>query len=329
MDLFDEDEEPRLNGDEAQSRRLLSIAIFFQNANGPVTSDEVAARFYGPKPSATIERSFNRDRKRLALCGLVITDVGHGSDHAWAVDKDASYLGGSSLSDEDAAVLEVACRPLVSDPSFVYRDELRLALAKVDRCFSGTRFRESRGTSRLDRRSEALVASFTSRTPVDVTYRDARGREGKRRLRVYGFFGLRGRNYVVAARMDADGSTSSIRDYRCDRFSSVTPVKDQTYEIPEDFFVEDHIFLPFQIGPTTTQACFLVAPEDEARVRGEACGWGSWTKEGDAIIWRVDVSSVDIAASWAIAEAIRPLSPVELVDTWTRALEGVASDARN
>ena len=41
--------------------------------------------------------------------------------------------------------------------------------------------------------------------------------------------------------------------------------------------------------------------------------------------WRVAVSNVEDAASWAIAEGLTPLSPPELVEVWRTKLEEVVS----
>lgn len=317
------DKTPDLNKDDVQARRILSLAIFLTNRNVPTSTDEVAGRFYPDISAASADRTFRRDREHLAACGLVVRscEMKDGS-RGWRVDPDSSYASPRGLSPVDAATIAIACRPLVSDPSFVFHDELRMALAKIDRSFSDRPVVSGpRDASATSRTVGALARAFVRRHPVDVTYRDSKGSTSERRLCVYGFFGLRGRTYAVALRTDGDEHT--VHSYRVDRFLGVTPKPSMTYDIPEDFFVEDHIGLPFQLGHVVGTARFEVDRATEATLRRTVGTAGSWEHEADSLVWSVEMSDVDAAASWAVAQAIRPIGPPALVERWTSCLEGV------
>ena len=133
--------------------------------------------------------------------------------------------------------------------------------------------------------------------------------------------------YVVAVRVDDDGDfvPDSIRTYAASRLGKVTPKQRLTFEIPDDFYVDDFIRLPFQIGPTIYEASFLVPADAERDLRASAKGKGSFARDGERLVWTVDVSSEAAAAAFAISMSVLPMSPASLVGTWREVLEGVVS----
>lgn len=44
-----------------------------------------------------------------------------------------------------------------------------------------------------------------------------------------------------------------------------------------------------------------------------------------SLLWRVEISNIEDAAAWAIAEDVVPVSPQELVAAWRSQLEGVVA----
>ena len=89
----------------------------------------------------------------------------------------------------------------------------------------------------------------------------------------------------------------------------------------EGFDIADYLLLPFQIGPTTCTARFFV-PENRREALSTSClQSGAVTNGKKGIVWTVDVSDVDDAARWAAAQAIRPMEPSELVESWKKCLK--------
>ena len=298
------------------------------NATTPLSSSEIARDHYPGLSPDSFRRAFARDREMLADCGVSVVERRRGGDESlWEADEGLSFARGAELDPTDAAALELACRPLVADPSFPLASDLRLALAKVSRAFSETLAVGRVRTPGASRALGTLRTCLTKGIAAQVTYVDARGSRSERTLAPYGFFGLRGCLYLVAARLDEGGTPveESIRTYRVDRFSDARPLEGTHFSVPDDFSVEDWRRLPFQIGGEKTDVTFLVPAEREQDVRRASLGQGSFVKKDGGLHWSVGACSIDEAASWAVAEGVFPVFPKALVDAWTAKLEGVVS----
>ena len=81
------------------------------------------------------------------------------------------------------------------------------------------------------------------------------------------------------------------------------------------------------MGETTAVARLELPDDREGDVRRAAGANGTFFSLGGRTIWEVEVSSVEDAASWAVAEGVIPIGPAELVEAWRRVLEGVTADA--
>ena len=321
----------RLTRDDERARRVCSLALDFMNATVPVPSSQIARAHYPGLSLDSFRRSFSRDRAVLAACGVIVVERRvPGEESLWEADAARSFARGAELSPTDAAALELACRPLADDPSFPLADDLRLALAKVSRAFS-----EALSASRVraagpGRVLDALRACLTDRTAARVSYVDARGVASERTLAPYGFFGLRGTLYLVAARLADDGGPGAedVRTYRIDRFSSARSLEGTSFSVPEGFSVAAWRRLPFQMGPARGTAQLLVSPEREDDVRRMAGAQGTFERTEDGLVWTVEVSDELAAARWAVAADVRPVFPDSLVSAWRGVLEGVADDGR-
>lgn len=320
----------RITRDDERARRICSLALEFMSASAPVTSEQVARAHYPDLSAESFRRAFSRDREMLASCGVSVRGVRSSSGETlWEADPERSFARGAELEPRDAAALEVACRPLADDPSFPLAGELRLALAKLSRAFSeGLALGSWEGGSRA-RCLDALRRCMTERTAARVSYADARGAASERTIAPYAFFGLRGRLYLVAGRLDERGDEvpGGTRTYRVDRFDRVEPLRGVTYDVPEDFSVLDWRRLPFQMGPERLVGVFEVSPDREGDVRRAAGGQGSFEERDGSTLWSVPVSDVRAAAAWAVAAGIVPREPAPLVSAWRTTLEGVASHA--
>ena len=317
----------RLTKDDERARRICSLALEFMNAKAPLASSEVARAFYPGLAPDSFRRAFARDRAALAACGVIVVDKpAAGSESSWSVDERRSFAQGAELEPLEAAALDVACQPLLESSSFPLAEDLRLALAKLTRAFAEASVVSAK-TQPESRAFQTLRSCLMGSRAAHVTYTNAQGVTAERTIAPYGFFELRGTRYLVAGRIDDHGGVveGGERTYRVDRFVSASPAPDVTVDVPRDFSIEDWRRLPFQLGPTQETARFEVPAEREADLRRAAGPHGSYQTNGEKTVWSVPASSLDDAASWAVAMGIRPLSPQPLVDAWKGVLEGVTS----
>ena len=320
----DEREAPSLNDNDELARRLCALAIAFSNARKPLKSSEVRAAHYpADLNDVTFRKAFLRDRERLAEGGLVIKKVGSDEKEAlWQADS-SSFADSGTVSAEDALMLDVLCASLVEDPSFAYRGELRLALAKVDHAYGAlSAVRLSPEAQRTGSPVATLVSCMSDGVLARITYVDAKGAKSERLVAPYGSFGLRDRTYFVCALAQdkAVGEDVPIRTLRADRIANARATSDR-FERPADFSVNDYIRLPFQIGPTVGNAHFVAAPQSERDALAELNRRAVAQDEDGVRAWDVPMSSENVAAAWAIASGVVPTTPQSLVETYGRLLE--------
>lgn len=306
------------NKDDLKAQRVASLAARFMEAQTPVPSMAIYSTFYPELSMDSAQKAFKRDRESLAVCGLVVREAGtDGDQKLWQVDEKSSYAGKVTINPADAAAFAIACQPLLDDPAFPMSEELGFALTKVYAAF-GRGAENVAGSTRRDGKVErALMAGLAGGQAVQIDYVDAQGAGSSRLIAPYGTFALRGRLYVVAARLDEKGTPieDSIRTYRAERIKRATVKKGVRYEVPADFDVADYRKLPFQMGPSVCVGTFLM-PDDEAATTDAATTDAATTLD-------LPVSSLEDAAAWAISMGARPTAPQELVNAWRLQLEGV------
>ena len=318
--MADEEYMTSLTSDDEQARRLCALAIAFSNAESPISSQEVHAAHYAELSDDSFRRKFSRDREKLVECGLVIRQVGlDARDALWQADV-SSFADGSSLSADDALMLDVLCTQLVEDPAFAWRDELRLALAKVDHAFGALTAARLSPAHQANGTLQTLLSCVEHSRLAAVTYVDAKGARSERTVAPYGHFGLRGNVYFVCAQV-SEGTVESdnLRTLRADRVERAKQLAGR-FELPEDFCIDDHVLLPFQIGAATctglleptaeTDADMLADLDRRAQRRGE--------------LREVSVSDVEAAARWCIAAGMRAVAPEALVSAYQAALASAA-----
>ncbi|MGN0286585.1 MAG: helix-turn-helix transcriptional regulator [Atopobiaceae bacterium] len=318
-----------LSGNDTEAERLLSIALEFENASAPLSSDYVRRNFYANIQSdESARKAFMRDRQKLVLCGVVISLVSkEGTNSGWAINTEATFANPCALGAKEALTIDLACAPLASDPSFPYASDLRQALAKIDRTFDAqTPVRLTKVDSSRPSTLPTLEQAASQHTGVQVTYQKADGSTVRRTLGVLGFYPLRGNTYVVATNLDKGCIDPHV--YNSSRIRAAKIQKTTTYEVPDDFDIRDYIRLPFQLGPRRYTARFSVPSDDQWSLRVTSRGQGTFSTTKDfGLVWDVDVSSTSDAASWAISQGIRPVLPQELVADYRSLLEGTLRNA--
>lgn len=309
--------------DERRAERAATLATFLMGARYPVGTAAIYERFYADLGDANRRKTFSRDRELLASAGVLVRDAGwRDGEKAWEIDADASFANAVELSPLEAIALDVACQPLLEDHGFTHGEALRHALAKIDRTFGDPDQAVRTSPAERSRASQTVLGCIDRARVVNVTYRDAKGTVSKRDFAPYGTFPCRGRGYVVGDFIEEGdgGATTRRRTLRLDRIESARETSRATV-VPEGFDIADYLLLPFQIGPTTCTARFFV-PESRLEALSASCLRSGTVANGKkGAEWTVDVSDVDDAAGWAVAQAIRPLEPAELVESWKKCLK--------
>lgn len=315
----------RITKDDERARRVCSLALSFMNSSVPLTSSEVARRFYPDLSPDSFRRAFSRDRVLLAACGLVVRPVPTAArESAWAADRDGSFAGDPGIDARGAEVLETACRPLLDDPEFPLSEDLRFALAKLTRTFAYPAAVPSEPSSPQPRAAGALRDALVRGRGAHIGYTTADGRSVERDVAPYALFCLRGLTYLVAATLGEGGEAveGETRTYRVDRMDDARVLEGVATSVPADFSVDDWRRLPFQLGEAVGTAAFEVPAAREADVRRAAGHAGTFSAGADGTVWEVEVSDLGAAASWAVAQGIVPLRPQGLVEAWRETLEG-------
>lgn len=323
MDLWGDDyQEP--SEDDKSARRVLSVAIAFINATRPLSTTEVKRDLYSELGDGAFRKAFTRDRERLATAGLVIRKGPRLDDEVtWETDEESSFARESLLTYQDALTLDLLLLPLASDPSFPYARDLRMALSKIDRSFDGSSTISIPATARQrDAHLTNAEDCLAKRQVVRMTYERANGTVTDREVAPYGLFSLNSSIYLVAARLE-DGILQEPHTYNLARVRKMQAVRGRTYEVPDDFDVRDFIRLPFQLGPATALAEFVIPSDVLREVRPRVAGHGTWTRHGDEARFCADCADISVAASWAVAEGAIPVNPPALVEAWHDLLRGM------
>ena len=310
----------KMTEDDLRAARVLTLAVKFFGTSRPVSSSTIWSDLYPNLDEGSFKRQFLRDRELLESFGISIREVESSDpDTPWRIDERNSYVGSDALNASDARMLYVLCHDMAFDQSFPYRDELRMALAKISRMYRGSITTQSdQSTPTEHKLLAALIACMSNLHAADVTYTDARGNTSKRTIAILGSFGLHGRTYFVASRIDSKQSLipDSVRTYRLDRFNRVRELHHLSYQIPLDFSVRDYERLPFQIGDSVGTAHFLVSGVESKQLSRAMAIHGSLHSESVGTVWDVPFSDTQLAASWAIGSGIVPVGPQALVDAW-------------
>ena len=324
------DQHLTMTEDDLRAARVLTLAVKFFGATGPLASSDIRLDLYPDLDDSSFSRQYLRDRELLATFGINISAVDDGAaDTLWRVDEGSSYAQDDALSASDARMLYVMCHDLAFDPSFPYRYELRMALAKISQMYHGIAFPQVDTTSPTENKLLAvLVSCMCNHHGVSVGYIDSKGIASTRRLAILGSFGLREHSYFVASRISTGGELEegSIRTYRLDRFTKAKELDNITYEVPEDFSILDYEHLPFQIGETQGTARFVVPETVGSHLAQAMARHGQCVEEEDRTVWEIPFAEVDLAAAWGIGERLQPVAPPELLAAYDAIVDTGACD---
>lgn len=275
-----------------------------------------------------------RDKKELEKLGFFINYDTYKEEYT--VDKAASYTVPINLSDAQATMLRYACCSLLDDPSYIFKEDLRMALIKISNevdapdmlpFFSKSKAAPSK-SSKSSKSSKGAKSDFSSiyhaisqRKIITFEYVDAKGNSSTRTVEPLGVYALDKHFYLVAY----DTNRQDKRHFRFDRISNVSQSKNDithTFEV-ENFDIEEHILLPFQIGSENFEASIVINANNAWRAERVANRHGKLEKQHDgSYIWTIQANNTEALASWCIASgsAFVPKSPEKLCKAYKQYL---------
>lgn len=321
---------------------MFLLALLLDGVRGGLTYDQIRDLGVLGDPSKgdeTLQRELRRHIDALAKLNVMVR-VTYGEDGVrYTLDRGATFACRSQIGLDTREAIELATvlGAYLQGSRKPYADEVRAALGKIAAELGVSQHvRAARGNDSPQARREAatyaaLCEALDGLHPVEVDYTNAAGATTRRKLEVMGFFERGGEVYFVAR--DTAKPEPPQRVFRLSRVGhkNIRVFQAESYAVPQDFRVEDHIALPFQYeGGAQTVARFAVRgiPKDE--LAAMTLGKGAVTQEAAGTFWTVDAADLGALASWSVAAAARglvPVAPPQLVDAVMAGLD--AAEAAN
>ena len=302
--------------------RLLNLALYLADAREPVTAERIRADVTGypaAQDQAAFLRMFERDKDQLRASGFIIEGDEAG---CYTLDRTATFAAPINLTAEETAAIRTAGAAMLSDPSFPYPDDLRLALAKIA---TGITAEAVPVAARLADENPARqgtdVATLSSAAMrgkrVRFGYTNSHRTSAPHEAEPYGLFLHDGRWYLVAR----DVARDDVRTYAIARMESVSldtsrPAT-RDFERPAGFDVRSFVRRPFQYGPPADEFEVAIHFEPDAAWRASslAAGQGTLsTADNGAVLWRVRASSRALLLRFVIENGpgLRVVEPAAL-----------------
>ena len=254
------------------TRRFLSKDEIFERVAG-----------YTGKRDA-VERMFERDKDDLRALGIIIQvkpqDIFFEDEVGYRILEDDYELNIGELTPAELSYLSLAAK--------MWRNQLfaqsgDIALQKLE-ALGGTALREDFGHGTLSLENEtplfpSLWEAISNLRNISFTYRSRN--VSQRRLSPYGLTLWKGSWYLVGLDLDK----GEIRVFKVSRITSeiIFESKAQSFEVPSDFRIEDHLLMLAPEPTTRFVARVRVGTCQSLRSQGSVSGIdGEWD--------RVDVS---------------------------------------
>lgn len=339
----------------ASTMRLLNLFFILNAADTPLSTTRIisdADMGYGSGNEASDKKKFQRDREQLAQHGIAITEVkmegSAGNEESWwQINRARTHAQPGSISPDDASIVLAAI-----DETFelhannLERWPLQRAYLKLLDAAGEHQVSEAASSSdAYSTQMQGIWNAVAAKQAAHFIYRDGAGVRKHHVVSIYGTFTKNRISYFTGF----DQEANDIRTFRTDRvISSTRPPKGMpTYEIPAEFDLRRHQFLPFdfsyepetdtvfsfpatmstpEIERITNRRGTLVYPNMAAGspsdLPSETASERTDAPERDqetVILWKIGVRDLDAAAGWALEHAsrgLRPRSPQALIDAW-------------
>lgn len=279
--------------------RLVNLALYLADSAEPVTAARIRSDVFGypaEQDEAAFLRMFERDKKDLRAAGFTIEVVDEAG--RYQLDRAATFASAIELSAEETAAVAAAGSAMLADPSFPYRSDLRLALAKIATDFDSEVTRvASRLADEDPERQGSVVALLTDASSrgkhATFGYTNSYGITALHVVEPYGLFLHDGRWYLVGR----DTARDEVRTYTVARVAEVVVDASRPntpdFTRPDDFDVRRFVRLPFQYGPDAAdfEACLRFSPIAAWRAAALCAGQGTLEPDGDEVVWHVTARS--------------------------------------
>lgn len=305
------------------SERQVNLALYLASRRTCVTAAECRVAGLGypdGQDDAAFGRMFERDKDTLRAIGLGIEMAHTAEGEAYRIDPLATFARPIDLSDAEIAAIRTIAATLADDPGFPFRDDLVLALGKLET--GGERDAvAAAGEARVSRDGETGAAAVLAdairvRKTATFTYTNAGGATKLRQVDPYGMHVRGGCWYLTGY----DHPSGEVRTFALSRMAdvSVNAARPRTpdFERPADFNIRNHERLPFQYGGTPFVARLRFAPAEAWRAPRLALGHGTIEDAEDgSAFWTVEAASLERLAEWIVdsGPGVAPVDPPELV----------------
>ena len=272
-----------------RTERLLDLIALLVNARRPVPFEEIRQAFpedYGEGTIEAARRKFERDKRELLEVGVPLEyvppeadDLDAGEDEGgYVVDRKRAFLPALALDADEMAFLYLVGLSTASDPGFPYRDEMQLALGKLE-LGAGVSPKTVSAPARLyvdrsegPRPADAEMLRERVALLEDAVRRGKRvrfeyaalstGQASAREVDPYGLFWRRGRWSLVGFSHERN----AVRVFLLHRMQAptVNAQKPGTpdFEVPATFRLADHLRVPawrHEVEPPTVVALDVAA----------------------------------------------------------------------
>ncbi len=311
--------------------RIVNLALYLASATGPVSLDALRRDVIGyptDQDESAFLRMFERDKDELRGAGFVIL-----ADEAgrYQLDADATFASDISLTPQETALVRAAGSAALSDPSFPFKTELRLALAKLSASIDPVEIPVSAhqaDESPEDQAEAAAALDLAARAAktVHFGYTNSLSVSAAHHVEPYGLFLRDGRWYLVGR----DTGRGDVRVYAVARMREIevnaARPKSPDFVRPKDFDVSRFIRLPFQYGGPELVVVLDFDERSRWRAQGLTGGQGVLEPDGTHTLWTVTVRDSNALMRWVIENGpgISLRSPAALVDTFAEQMGEVA-----
>ncbi|MDO8915509.1 MAG: WYL domain-containing protein [Coriobacteriia bacterium] len=322
------------------AERLVNLALFLAAAREPVSAAQIQAQVAGypvSQAESAFLRMFERDKEDLLSAGLVLDVVRSGDTERYRLDREATFAGELALEPDEAMLVRTAASAMLTDPSFPFVEDLRMALAKLTAA-AGT-CDASAPTPVVSLLADeapavqaesvaALARALSARKIVAFEYTNLEGRHAARRVEPLGVFARDGRWYLVGYDTDAAGMRVFAVARMTDLEINAIKPKSPDFDAREGFDIREWMVLPFQWGPDRFTALLRFSGPLAGRAGGLAGAQGVLEVGADGtVLWRVGAAESRSLAGWALANGpgIEVLEPAEAREALSAGLREVVA----